>query len=163
MPPWAPDAAKNFRSDDPQGLDVTEHWIRLRGGWEAVDLDNPLAARVRMTLPMSWTGEGTRRLRLRRRFGRPALDLQNESLWLRIDRAIGLSRLTLNDRELPIANVASGPIEIPLRTLFDRNELVLEVCCEPSAMATQTRAGGWGEIALLIRPRADEQDQPLAR
>jgi hypothetical protein len=40
---------------------------------------------------------------------------------------------------------------------------VLDVCFEPLAMDAQARAGGWGEIALLIRPRADEQDRPLAR
>src|SRR5271165_7039668 len=142
---------------------MPEHWIRLRGGWEAVDFDDPLAVCVRMTLPMSWTGEEMRRLSLRRRFGRPVLDRQDESLWLRIDRASGLYRLTLNDRELPLATVASGPIEIPLGTLSDRNELVLDVCFEPSAMAALAPAGGWGEIALLIRPRADEQDRPLAR
>ena len=142
---------------------MPEHWIRLRGGWEAVDFDDPLAVCVRMTLPMSWTGEEMRRLSLRRRFGRPVLDRQDESLWLRIDRASGLYRLTLNDRELPLATVASGPIEIPLGTLSDRNELVLDVCFEPSAMAVEARTGGWGEIALLIRPRADEQDRPLAR
>jgi hypothetical protein len=142
---------------------MSEHWIRLRGGWEAVDLDDPLALCVRMNLPVFWTGEKTRRLRLRRRFGRPALDRQDESLWLRIDRATGLYRLTLNGCELPIAAGTSGPIEIPLRTISDRNELVLEVCYQPSAMASEARAGGWGEIALLIRARADEQDRPLAR
>jgi hypothetical protein len=115
-----------------------------------------------MTLPLSSTGEETRRLQLRRRFGRPALDPQGESLWLRIDRVSGLYRLTLNDRELAVAPIASGPIEIPLGTLSDRNELVLEVCFEPAAKANEACAGGWGEIALLIRQQVDRLERPLA-
>jgi hypothetical protein len=141
---------------------MPEHWIRLRGGWEAVDLDDSLAVPIRIALPLSSTEEKAHRLQLRRRFGRPALDPQGESLWLRIDRVGGLYRLELNNRELPVAPAASGPIEIPLRTISDRNELVLEACFEPSARARETCAGGWGEIALLIRPRADDQDRPLA-
>ena len=141
---------------------MPEHWIRLRGGWEAVDLDDPLAEPIRMTLPVSWTGEEPRRLRLVRRFGRPPLDLLSESIWLRIDRVSGLYRLALNDRELTISPAVNGPVEFPLGTILDRNELVLEAFFEPATRAIEAGTGIWGEIALVIRPRADEPERPLA-
>jgi hypothetical protein len=141
---------------------MPEHWIRLRGGWEAVDLDDPLAQPIRMTLPVSWTGEEPRQLRLLRRFGRPPLDLLSESIWLRIDRVSGLYRLALNDRELSISPAVNGPVEFPLRTILDRNELVLEAFFKSEARGSEVCTRGWGEIALVIRPRADEHDRPLA-
>lgn len=130
---------------------MPEHLIRLRKGWESIDLDatDPLPERI--TLPLSCGWGSPRRLRLTRRFGRPPLDPRIESLWLRLDCVPGLDSLRLNDRDMTFGPGVEGPIEIPLAELPDRNELVLEISgatvpsMEPGAIAT------WGEIALLIR------------
>ena len=63
---------------------MSKHLIRLRGGWESVDLDSPNSVPQRITLPVPAGWNLARRLRLTRRFGCPRLDPSTESVWLQL-------------------------------------------------------------------------------
>jgi len=129
---------------------VSEHLIRLRKGWESIDLDSPdpRPERITLPLPVGW-GSG-RRLRLTRRFGCPPLNPHGESLWLRLESVAGLASLRLNGRDLPLGQDSHGTIDIRLAELRPRNELALELSgAAPAAPPGDSTT--WGEIALLIR------------
>ena len=129
---------------------MSEHLIRLRKGWESIDLDSPdpRPERITLPLPMGW-GSG-RRLRLTRRFGCPPLNPHGESLWLRLESVAGLASLRLNGRDLPLGQDSHGTIDIRLAELRPRNELALELSgAAPAAPPGDSTT--WGEIALLIR------------
>ena len=67
---------------------MPDHMIRLRGGWELTDGQADRRRRaeasgdlpVRLSLPVAWPGGSARRVRLVRKFGRPAHDPAHESL-----------------------------------------------------------------------------------
>ena len=129
---------------------MTEHCIRLRGGWECCPVDSSVSDTYRLTLPTRWGSDRPRRLRLTRRFNRPPLDAD---CWigLRLEQVAGIQALLLNGQPLACASPDESRYEIPLSSLPDRNLLVLEI--EPPQ---STDSGGavspeWGAIALVIR------------
>lgn len=129
---------------------MSDHLIRLRKGWESLDLDLPTPRPETITLPLPAGRLSARRLRLTRRFGCPPFDPRAESLWLRLESVLGLTSLSLNGRELPLELLARGDIDIPLPDLHPRNELALELSGGlPGDSSGAT--GTWGAIALLIR------------
>ena len=106
---------------------MSEHLIRLRKGWELIDLDSPDLRPAPITLPLPAGWGAARRLRLTRRFGCPPLSLQGESLWLRLESVPGLASLRLNGHDLPLGPYFQGTIDIRLADLLARNELALEL------------------------------------
>jgi len=141
---------------------VSEHLIRLRKGWESIDLDSPDSRPVRITLPLPAGWRSTRRLRLTRRFGCPPLNPHTESLWLRLESVAGLAALRLNDRDLPLGQDSQGTIDIRLAELRPRNELALELSGADAPAAPPGTSTTWGEIALLIRSEPARSTEPLA-
>ena len=127
---------------------MSEHLIRLRKGWESIDLDSldPRPERITLPLPAGW--RSARRLRLTRRFGCPPLNPDIESLWLRLESVPGLASLRLNGRDIPLGPYAHGTIDIRLAELRPRNELALDLSAPGDPAGDST---AWGEIALLIR------------
>jgi hypothetical protein len=130
---------------------VSEHLIRLRKGWESIDLDSldPRPERITLPLPAGW--RSGRRLRLTRRFGCPPLNPHIESLWLRLESVLGIAALQLNGRDIPLGPYSHGTIDIPLAELRPRNELTLELSGAPAADTPPGESTVWGEIALVIR------------
>jgi hypothetical protein len=135
--------------------------IRFRRAWELniAHADADAAAGVfgvlpaRLTLPVAWPAGSARRVRLARRFGRPAHDPAHESLLLALDRVPGLRGVWLNGLRLAIPDPvpARGRLEIPIDRLADRNELVLDVEPPPYRPGDSGPPPAWGEIALVIR------------
>jgi hypothetical protein len=137
---------------------MLEHLIRLRKGWELVDLDSPDHCTQRVTLPLEAGWTGARRLRLTRRFGCPPLKPGLESLWLRLESVLGLALLRLNDRDLTPGPGVQGIIDIHLAELPARSVLTLEL--SSAATLPDAQRGGslaCGEITLLIRLLASER------
>lgn len=130
---------------------MSEHLIRLRKGWESIDLDSPDPRPRRITLPLPAGWGRSRRLRLTRRFGCPPLSPGLESLWLRLESVSGLSSLQLNGRDLPLGPRSHGTIDIRLEELPARNELALELSSAAAPDDLRDGSTVWGEIALLIR------------
>jgi hypothetical protein len=124
---------------------VPDHRIRLRGGWELIDVDEPGSAPARVTLPLVSGLPRGGRVRLIRKFGRPPVDDRAESVWLSLDHVTGLRAASLNGRPLAIELPLEGRIEIPV-DLPERNELVLEADLPGGSRAWPP----WGEVALLI-------------
>jgi hypothetical protein len=125
---------------------MTEHLIRLRGGWEwHAPGDDP---ERRVTLPMIWPTGLAARVHLRRSFQRPPLDPAREALALRLESITGLVVVRLNSRELvrpgPGVSVLCLPLDDPLPP---RNVLDLEI--DPP----EAGAEPWGTIALVISAR----------
>jgi hypothetical protein len=106
---------------------------------------------ARLTLPFSWPAVSSRRVRLVRKFGRPAHDPARESLLLALDRVPGLRGMWLNGLRLTIPEPASGRLEIPMDRLAERNELVLDVEPPPHPPGDSSPPPAWGNIALVIR------------
>ncbi len=125
---------------------MPEHRIRLRKGWELIDLDTPepRPERVALPLPAGWRSD--RRIRLIRRFGCPALDSGSESLWLRMESVWGLGGLQINGRDIALGSLTQGTLEMRLEDLHPRNELALERFARGPG-----ETAAWGEIAILIR------------
>jgi hypothetical protein len=135
---------------------VAEHRIRLRGGWEWFPADSPGAAASRLTLPISWESDRPRRLRLTRRFNRPPLDAESRMVLL-LEQVPGITSLALNGHAVARVSPGESHYEIPLGSLPERNELVLEVEIPRSAAPAGCPTPEWGAIALVIRtaPAAD--------
>jgi hypothetical protein len=138
---------------------VPDHLIRLRGGWELIDGDSDADAAaeasgdlpLRLTLPVVWPIGSARRVRLVRKFGRPAHDPAHESLLLTLNRVPGLRAVGLNGLALTIPDSDQCRLEIPIDRLSERNELVLDVEPQPHPPGDSGQLAPWGEIALVIR------------
>ena len=139
---------------------MSEHRIRLRGGWEARAIDAMPWAVNRLTLPIRWDVDLPRRLRLTRRFQRPPLEdpslpgsrqAGQPDLRLLLEQVPGLIALELNGESPVCVWPEQTRYEIPLSRLPQRNQLVLEV----ETPRRDDRPGGeapeWGCIALVIR------------
>jgi hypothetical protein len=139
---------------------MSEHRIRLRGGWEARALDAMPWAANRLTLPIRWDLDRPRRLRLARRFQRPPLEGPSHrgsrragqpDLRLLLEHVPGLIALELNGESPVCVSPEQTRYEVPLGRLPQRSQLVLEV----ETPRRDDRAGGeapeWGSIALVIR------------
>jgi hypothetical protein len=134
-----------------EAIAVLEHVIRLRGGWEWIDLDAPHPEPRRVALPLAGGLPAARRSRLTRRFGCPPIDANRESLWLRLEHVWGLLAIELNGELIGCEHNAGEGIRIPLSNPLPRNKLVL-VCCAidlPGSLRGDARC--WGEIALVVR------------
>jgi hypothetical protein len=140
---------------------VPDHVIRFRGAWELTDSHADADADAtgvlgvlpaRLTLPVAWPGGSARRVRLVRKFGRPAHDPAHESLLLALDRVPGLRGVWLNGLRLtiPDPDPTHGRLEIPIDRLDERNELALDVELPPHPPG-DSGPPAWGEIALVIR------------
>ena len=104
---------------------MPEHRIRLRGGWdcqyrERDDPDGPEVVR-RVDLPVVWTEDFPRRLRLTRQFGRPPVDPASERVELELRDVPGLTTVRLNGQAVS-GVVAEGSRSIRLdEALLPRN------------------------------------------
>ena len=133
---------------------MPEHRIRLRGGWECHyregdDGDGPEIVR-RVNLPITWTDDLPRKIRLIRQFGKPPVDLQVEVVSLELRNVYGLEVARINGRESTVATSSDDSRSIALGDpLLPRNGLILEI----NLAEAQAREGEWGEIWLSIRPR----------
>lgn len=123
----------------------TEHWIRLRGGW---DTDPPSERRI--SLPLNTPEPLTTRSRLVRPFQKPPLQPGRESLWIHLADVPGLVQIHLNGEPLPLHNSLPNQWIRLADDLPQRNRLVLEVePLQPSSVASPPFV--WGSIALVIR------------
>lgn len=126
---------------------MAEHIIRLRAGWDWRAAADPAGPPRPVALPTSWPDEWAGRIRLTRRFGRPASRLAApDRVFLVLEHVPGLARLDLNGAAIRV-DPAERRHEIPLEALAPRNELRLEA--DPPDAAGRAV---WGEIALVFRP-----------
>lgn len=126
---------------------MSEHWIRLRGGWTA-DRGPSAESGGWLTLPMTRPPWPDAPRAVRRSFQTPPLDRDREELWLVIAAMPGLRSIRLNGQ--PLLAEASGNTsrEIPLPAhLSGRCLLELEL----EEALSHSEAGEWGQVALVIR------------
>lgn len=130
---------------------MSEHRIRLRGPWEAVDLDSPSSEPFRVALPMERTDDvSPRRLRLTRKFGRPGMarDLDSSvGFTLSLRDVEGLEAVFLNDEPLSWRSTTSGDLIVELPSPRDRNILRLDAEIAP---ASPGGSALWGDVAIVI-------------
>ena len=133
---------------------MTEHVIRLRGGWECHS-GHCEDAVTRITLPVCWPLGFPSRVRLTRSFQRPNVDQEREAISLRLEDVTGLAELKLNGSPVPLPDRRSC-LEIPLEhELPARNRLALEVELAPLERDGTGATAPWGSIALVITRRDD--------
>ena len=137
---------------------MTEHCIRLRGGWECSPLDPPASQAFRLTLPTHWDSARPQRLRLTRYFNRPPLHPKTQ-VWLRLEEVSGLHHLVINGQAEECVSPDESRYEILLPSLRARNLLDLEIETPRSIPSAQAPTSGWGAIALVIRT-VDRADPP---
>jgi hypothetical protein len=144
---------------------VTEHRIRLRGGWECISLDSPTSEAHRLTLPTRWKSDRPRRLRLIRWFNPPSVAAGTQVV-LQLSQVPGIRLLQLNGQPTPIRSSAGSEFEIALDGSGDRHQLILEIET-PASDDSVIDASEWGVIALVIRtprlrdPHATFEDSSL--
>ena len=124
-----------------------EHLIRLRGAW---DWHPGAGGPGRVALPTRWAADVRSPFRLSRRFHRPPIDPDRETLALRMESVAGLGVVRLNGREL--ARPAGGVSDLTLTlegSLPGTNLLELEV--DPAAWGEAGLGDSpWGRIALVV-------------
>ena len=128
---------------------VTEHRIRLRGGWECIAIDSPGAKACGLTLPTRWDFDGPRRLRLIRRFNQPRLESGAE-LVLQLQQVPGIRQLDLDGEVLSVTSPGRSEYELGVDRSVDRHRLVLEIET-PGPGDDISGSPVWGIIALVIR------------
>jgi hypothetical protein len=138
---------------------LTEHLIRLRGGWTSRAAGAPDSEERRLDLPVGGGPLGPGRLILTRRFGRPPLTGERQFWLLRMDKVAGIRSATLNGQPLVLASGGATQYEISLPGLAERNVLVLEI--ETGEIGARPRDAEleWGLIALVVRTIASG-DEP---
>jgi hypothetical protein len=131
---------------------VTEHRIRLRGGWGCRALGLAASADEPVTLPIRWNPPFSGPIRLTRRFGRPPFDPQRQALILRLDQVAGTRSILLNGQLIAGVSPERSLYELSIDHPRDRNLLVLEV--QPPVPATEAAGdpAEWGVVALVLRP-----------
>jgi len=141
---------------------VTEHRIRLRGGWGCCAAGLPESDEQRVTLPIRWSPDGLGRMRLTRRFGRPPFDPDRQVLILRLDQVAGIQSIVLNGQ--PIAGVCPEMSlhELQINHARDRNLLVLEMEPPLPGMESAGASAEWGIVALVVRPIEPAAGSPTA-
>lgn len=128
---------------------VTEHRIRLRGGWECVAIDSPGSDARGLTLPTRWDFDGPRRLRLIRRFNQPRLG-RGVELVLQLQQVPGIRRLDLDGEILSATSRERTEYEIDVDRSIDHHRLVIEIET-PDPGDGISGSPAWGIIALVIR------------
>jgi hypothetical protein len=131
---------------------VTEHHIRLRGGWECVPCGGPAIARNRLTLPTRWLAREPCRLRLIRRFHRPPAGAVSR-IFLRLENVPGIHSLMINGQTLAGISPDLARYDIPLDELTDRNVLEIEIETPAPGASSDGHEPAWGEVALVICDR----------
>lgn len=130
---------------------MSEHRIRLRGPWEAVDLDATSGEPFRLSLPIDRLGwSASRHLRLIRKFGRPRPSVSPATgtrLRLALEDVEGLRALFLNGEPLVWRFSDSGGVTVDLPPLRERNALLLEADIAPATPGETTL---WGNVAIAI-------------
>jgi hypothetical protein len=145
-------AAGTTRRDAAEDLQiVTEHRIRLRGGWTCRAAGSPECEERRLVLPVRWSCELPRRLVLIRRFGRPPVDEDRQIFLLQLDQVEGILSLVLNDRPIALTAGAACRYEIEVPALAERNVLVLEIELPEAGCDPGDNREEWGMIALVVR------------
>ena len=141
---------------------VSEYRIRLRGGWECRATATDASRDKRLILPVRWSAERPKRLRLTRRFGRPAFDPVHEKLVLELDQVGGIDSVVLNGQAMAEVSPERTHYEIALDGALARNTLVLEVETAQAGTDEAGTAPEWGFIALVIRSIDTEAASPGA-
>jgi hypothetical protein len=132
---------------------VTEHRIRLRGGWECLPIGSPESETYRLTLPTRWSLDSPASLRIIRRFNQPPLESGDE-LVLRMEQVPGIRRLDLDGQRMIQGSPHQSVYELALNPSVDRHQLILEIET-PTPDHAATEVPDWGAIALVIRsPRS---------
>ena len=128
---------------------MSEHFIRFRAAWDCMIREGDAEVVRRVDLPTDWPIGLDSPFRLRRRFGRPPLDLSTVSVRLEMLGVPGLVAAWLNGRELARPDLEGPDWSVPLvDPLPSRNDLVLEV--DFGSLTEPPRS--WGAIALVISP-----------
>jgi hypothetical protein len=130
---------------------LTEHRIRLRGGWTCRPAGSAEAEERPLHLPVRWSCGGARRLVLTRRFGRPPLDRGRQILLLQMERVRGIRALVLNGQHIAPGAVENSRFEIEIPDLADRNVLILEIELHEQGPSGSGSSEEWGVIALIVR------------
>lgn len=136
---------------------MSEHAIRLRAGWEALDLDDAAAEPFRLNLPVDWRAYEARfgriptRIQLSRRFGRPLAGAPNYRAIVHLDTAEGVVALAFNGVTIPWTTDGPGRLRAELPALQPRNLLMVEI--EPTG-PTPT---AWGDASIVFA-RLDDAD-----
>jgi hypothetical protein len=139
---------------------MSEHRIRLRGGWLLLEPTSRDATRRRITLPLGGFAANAGKIILFRSFQRPPLDPGRESLWLRLDDVPGLLSVALNDRRIALVPNGVSNLLVPLGDdLPARNQLQLDVDPLAGRHASKPDAP-WGEVALVIVQSEGPDDSP---
>lgn len=129
---------------------MSEHWIRLRGGWTADRGDSNSPAGW-LTLPLSRSPWPDPPRTLRRHFQAPLIDPQREAVWLVLAAMPGRREIRLNGEPLDATPGDSMAVEIPLPApLPHRCRLEIELMADDPGPS----ADEWGHVALVIRPRS---------
>jgi hypothetical protein len=129
---------------------MTEHLIRLRGGW-SFQLDDPARQQPARscTLPTTALESGPSGLILRRSFHAPGPLDPGERVSLRVANVPGVRRVILNDRVLvdeTVDDVQPREFDVTAQ-MTGRCLLILEV----REAGWTSPADGWGHVALAIR------------
>lgn len=133
-----------------------EHHVRLNAAWEAMDPDDLTSPRFRVNLPVDWRsfswpgGVAPRRLRLSRRFGRPAgLEPSDSAARARllIDGAAAVAAVEIDGRSLTWKMAGLDRLVVDLPVLAARNLATIEIMVERAQ-------GGWGGVALVFGGQA---------
>ena len=133
---------------------MTEHWIRLRGGWEWIDAGQPDASPRRIRLPLDPREGVAGRFQFARWFHAPPLDPASEEVVLHLSDVHGLCGVWLNDQPLASPLSPEEPVVLALDDLRSgRNRLVLEAQLAPPGGGGPAPES-WGAIALVIRSRS---------
>ena len=93
---------------------MSEHRIRLRGGWLLRETTPRDATPRRITLPLAGFDANAGKIILFRSFQRPPLDPGRESLWLRLDDVPGLLSVSLNNRRIALVSPGVSNVLVPL-------------------------------------------------
>jgi hypothetical protein len=132
---------------------MSEHFLRFRAAWDCYVREGDAEVLRRVDLPTDWPAGLASPFRLRRRFGRPPVDLSAESIRLEMLGVPGLVAARLNGRDLAGPGLGGVDWSVPLiDPLPPRNVLDLEV--DFRGLPGPPRS--WGAIALAIssRPRS---------
>jgi hypothetical protein len=128
---------------------VSEHRIRLRGGWECESVDPPSGAPYRLTLPTRWAADGPRRLRLTRQFNQPPVQTGSRVV-VRLQQVPGIRSLEVNGQAAVPVSPGCTEYEVLLDASGGPRRLVLDVDTTNSSDPTSPPIE-WGDVALVIR------------
>lgn len=133
-------------------MQAPEHIVRLNAAWEVSAPDDPSVRPFRVDLPVDWSGLSwpggwsPRRIRLSRRFGRPAgLDPAAPEARARlvVDGGAAVRVVEINGRPTSWSWAGPDRLIVELPELGTRN--TAEFMIEPHAAV-----GAWGGVALVF-------------